>query len=116
MTADERPGSSEIRMSTEPTGRSRLVASIRGAVQGVGFRWFVQREAEALHLEGWVANRADGTVEVVAEGSSTALDRLAERLREGPPGAAVRAVEARIEPARGLSGAFEIRSGDHVGD
>ena len=98
------------------TGRSRLVATVRGAVQGVGFRWFVQREAEALDLEGWVANRADGTVQVVAEGPSFALERLSERLHEGPPGAHVRAVESRVEPARGLSGGFGIRGGEHRGD
>jgi acylphosphatase len=97
-------------------GRARLVATVWGAVQGVGFRWFVQREAEALGLAGWVANRADGSVEVVAEGPSPALERLGQRLREGPPSAVIRAVEARVEPARGLPGGFGIRSGAHRGD
>ena len=63
-----------------------------------------------------MANRADGTVEVVAEGSAAALDRLVDRLHEGPPGALVRAVDVRSEPVRGLAGGFEIRSGDHRGD
>ena len=97
-------------------GRSRLVATVRGAVQGVGFRWFVRREAEALDLVGWVANRSDGSVKVVAEGSPAALERLSERLHEGPPAASVRAVESRVEPARGVPGGFAIRSGDHRGD
>ena len=46
-----------------PAGQ-RLVANVRGSVQGVGFRWFVQREAARLGLDGWVANRSDGSVEV----------------------------------------------------
>ena len=49
-----------------PTGQ-RLVAIVRGQVQGVGYRWFVQREAARLGLQGWVANQLDGSVEVVAE-------------------------------------------------
>ena len=51
----------------------RLVATVRGMVQGVGFRWFVQREAARLGLDGWVANQVDGSVEVVAEGPDAAL-------------------------------------------
>jgi acylphosphatase len=116
VTGEVRSDSSELRLPEERTGRSRIVATIRGAVQGVGFRWFVQREASALDLEGWVANRADGSVEVVAEGPADAIDRLVDRLHEGPPAALVRVVEVRSEPVRGLSGGFGVRSGDHRGD
>ncbi len=96
--------------------RGRLVALVRGHVQGVGFRWFVQHEAAALRLEGWVANQVDGSVEVVAEGPRSALDELLLRLWEGPMGAAVADVDARHEPARGNLVGFITRSGAHRGD
>jgi len=72
---------------------------VRGRVQGVGFRWFVWREAERLGLGGFVRNLRDGTVEVVSQGSDAALDRMQELLRQGPPGSNVEAVEAREVPA-----------------
>ena len=96
--------------------RSRLVATVHGSVQGVGFRVFVQRHANALALDGWVANRSDGSVEVVAEGPPADLDRLVARLREGPRGAAVRGVDVRMDPARGGDRGFIIRTGHHRGD
>ena len=95
---------------------ARLVAVVRGHVQGVGYRWFVEREAAALRLDGWVANRADGSVEVMAEGPPEALDRLVLQLWEGPSGSSVADVEARTEPARGNIVGFTIRSGAHRGD
>jgi acylphosphatase len=96
--------------------RSRLSATVRGGVQGVGYRVFVQGVAHALALDGWVANRSDGSVEVVAEGPAAALERLVDRLREGPPAATVRTVEVHMEPARGQLAGFAIRSGAHRGD
>lgn len=98
-----------------PVGE-RLVARVRGYVQGVGFRWFVVREASRLGLEGWVANQADGSVEVVAEGSAALLDELLLALWEGPSGASVSGVETRREPARGNVVGFTVRSGAHGGD
>ena len=62
-------------------------------MQGVGFRYFVVREARSLALEGWVRNRPDGTVEVEAEGERASLETLLERLGQGPPGARVTEVE-----------------------
>jgi acylphosphatase len=82
----------------------------------VGFRWFVQREAERLQLDGWVANQLDGTVEVVAEGSEERLERLLSALWEGPLGSSVSRVEVHHEPARGNLPGFLIRSGAHRGD
>ena len=61
---------------------------IQGRVQGVGFRWFVQREASELELRGWVRNTEDGEVEVVAAGEAGNLDELRVSLRRGPRGAA----------------------------
>ncbi len=69
-------------------------AIVRGVVQGVGFRFFVQRQARGLGLRGWVRNRPDGTVEVWAEGRRDALLALLKALRQGPPHAYVEAVEA----------------------
>lgn len=99
-----------------PAETKRLVAIVRGDVQGVGFRWFVEREAARLGLEGWVANRADGSVEVVAEGDEDSLSQLLLQLWEGPPGSAVSDVDVRHEPARGNIVGFGIRSGAHRGD
>jgi len=62
---------------------------IQGRVQGVGFRWFVQREASELELRGWVRNTEDGEVEVVAAGDAGNLDELRSSLRCGPRGARV---------------------------
>ncbi len=66
---------------------------IRGRVQGVGFRQFVSRQAEALGLAGWVRNRPDGAVEVEAEGPRPELERLVSALSRGPAGARVTTVE-----------------------
>ena len=62
---------------------------VQGRVQGVGFRWFVQREASELELRGWVRNTEEGDVEVVAAGSPHGLDELRATLRRGPRGARV---------------------------
>ena len=62
---------------------------IQGRVQGVGFRWFVHREASELDLRGWVRNTEDGDVEVVASGSAEDLAELRTSLRRGPRGSRV---------------------------
>jgi acylphosphatase len=62
---------------------------IQGRVQGVGFRWFVHREASELALRGWVRNTEDGHVEVVAAGDPEDLDELRASLRQGPRGSRV---------------------------
>jgi acylphosphatase len=92
------------------------VATVHGQVQGVGFRWFVERQAANLRLEGWVANRPNGMVEVVAEGPEDRLATLLLRLWEGPAGSSVSDVQVRYEPARGNLVGFTIRSGTHPGD
>ena len=58
-------------------------------MQGVGFRWFVHREASELDLRGWVRNTEDGEVEVVASGTVEELAELRASLRRGPRGARV---------------------------
>jgi len=62
---------------------------IQGRVQGVGFRWFVHREASELNLRGWVRNTEDGNVEVVAAGDVEDLADLRASLRRGPRGSRV---------------------------
>jgi acylphosphatase len=62
---------------------------IKGRVQGVGFRWFVHREASELDLRGWVRNTEEGDVEVVASGNATDLAELRASLRRGPRGSRV---------------------------
>ena len=70
-----------------------LFVAVRGRVQGVGFRWFVRERARALGLAGWVRNRDDGSVEVLAEGDEPSLRQLRSLLRTGPSGAKVSEVE-----------------------
>ena len=94
----------------------RLDAKVIGRVHGVGFRYFVLREATALELDGWVANDPDGSVHCVAEGPRERLDALLERLRVGPPAAIVERVSEAWMPATGTLGRFEVRSGGHRGD
>jgi acylphosphatase len=75
---------------------------IQGRVQGVGFRWFVHREASELELRGWVRNTEDGHVEVVAAGEPGDLDELRASLRRGPRGSRVdRLIEHTLEEREG---------------
>jgi acylphosphatase len=87
----------------------RLHARVYGRVQGVNFRYYTQREASNLGLTGWVANRFDGSVEVVAEGGKAALQRLLVFLHRGPPSARVANVNADWEEATGEFDYFAVR-------
>src|SRR5262245_50054900 len=66
---------------------------VRGRVQGVGFRWFVEREAHMLGIAGWVRNNPDSSVEVLAMGTRDQLSGLKSRLEQGPRAARVDTVE-----------------------
>jgi acylphosphatase len=81
--------------------RVRVRARARGRVQGVGFRAFVLHHAGELGISGTVANRPDGTLEVVAEGDRSAVDALVVRLRRGPLGARVDGLDLHREEPRG---------------
>jgi acylphosphatase len=92
----------EIKSSETTTQARRFL--VRGRVQGVGFRWFVEREANILGIAGWVRNNADGSVEVLAMGSGDQLLGLRSRLRQGPRAARVDDVqEAEAKPVAGLT-------------
>jgi len=81
---------------------------VTGRVQGVGYRDWTAHRARALELTGWVRNRSDGSVEIVAHGNQDALDRLAQSLVQGPPAAQVRSV--RSEDAQAPeAGEFFVR-------
>jgi acylphosphatase len=71
---------------------------IKGRVQGVGFRWFVHREAAEIGLRGWVRNTDDGHVEVLAAGDEEQLLELHAALREGSRGSRVDAVIVEERP------------------
>src|SRR5213594_2905887 len=77
---------------------------VRGRVQGVGFRWFVEREAHMLGISGWVRNNSDGSVEVLAMGTRDQLLGLRSRLRQGPRASRVDDVEElAATPIAGLN-------------
>jgi acylphosphatase len=80
---------------------------VRGRVQGVGFRWFVEREAHMLGIAGWVRNNHDGSVEVLAQGTRDQLSGLHSRLREGPRAARVDSVE--VSDASSVNGMSSFR-------
>jgi acylphosphatase len=80
-------------MMAEPMADVTRHLRIHGRVQGVFFRGWTVSEAERLGLRGWVRNRYDGSVELVASGAAAAVTELIERCRTGPPAARVDEVE-----------------------
>ena len=88
-----------MQQGPDPTVRRRAV--VRGTVQGVGFRWSCQREAERLGVAGWVRNRDDGAVEVAVEGPPDRVEQMLTWLAHGPRFARVLSVQVREEPVRG---------------
>jgi acylphosphatase len=95
--------------SGRPPGSGRLHAVVQGRVQGVNFRYYTQQCAAELGLDGWVANLDDGSVEVVAEGSSHALAELLAFLQTGPSLARVENVDLHWEKATGEFSGFRAR-------
>jgi acylphosphatase len=88
---------------------TRLSAIVHGRVQGVFFRDFTRREANALGLKGYVRNVPDGSVEVVAEGPGEMVERLLRQVNVGPSSARVDRVEVEWEEPRGEFRRFEVR-------
>lgn len=99
----------EVMSQSDIHNREELHAQVRGWVQGVGFRYFVVRQASALGLRGYVRNENGGDVAVVAQGSRSALERLLVDLRRGPSAAEVEEVHTSWhEPTEHFS-SFHIR-------
>lgn len=90
------------------TNQARLHAIIEGRVQGVGFRYFVLEVAELLGIYGWVRNRWDDTVEVLAEGERPVLEKLLDALGRGPCGAFVASVKVDWEKPTGEFNNFRV--------
>ncbi len=88
--------------------RAAFLIAVAGRVQGVGFRAFVRRNAARLGLDGWVRNRRDGTVEIMAIGERDAIDRLIEACNDGPPHAQVVELRVRGTVDDGATGFSEL--------
>ena len=86
----------------DETVRRRVV--VHGVVQGVGFRFSAARAASTRGVAGWARNRADGTVELVLEGPTDAVDSMVEWSRRGPAHADVSGIEVSDEEPEGLAG------------
>lgn len=97
-------------MAASASTHVRLHAIVEGRVQGVGFRYFVQEVAEMLDLTGWVRNRWDSSVEVMAEGEHDRLEKLLGALRQGPRASYVETVTPEWLPATGEFQRFSVRS------
>jgi acylphosphatase len=95
--------------NSEITGRARFHAIVEGRVQGVGFRYYVMEKAAGLKVTGWVRNRWDDTVEVVAEGDRHALDKLLIVLRRGPRAAMVTNLKVDWQDPTGEFERFGVR-------
>src|SRR6185503_18910461 len=91
----DRRGARRVRL---PLMAKRL--SIRGRVQGVGYRQWMVEEAQALGLTGWVRNRRDGSVEALVDGTPEQVAQLVERAHRGPPAARVTSVDAEDAEGR----------------
>jgi len=88
---------------------ARLHALVTGRVQGVGFRYFVQANASQLNLTGWVRNRWNGGVEVLAEGAQPELEKLLQAIGRGPRAGTTRDVQFEWHPGSGEFSGFNIR-------
>ena len=93
----------------EEKRNARLHAIVEGTVQGVGFRYFVQDVANRFSVTGWVRNRWDGTVEVLAEGERSQLEQLLAALRRGPRSAQVTGVNFTWQEFSGELSGFRIK-------
>lgn len=96
-------------MTDHPTSQGRLHATVHGHVQGVNFRYYTTRAARRLGLKGWVANRRNGTVEVVAEGEHSDLEEFVDFLHRGSPAASVEEVDVEWEAPSGEFDGFRVR-------
>ena len=89
-------------------GLKQVQLFVRGRVQGVYFRASAQREARRLGITGWVRNRPDGSVEIVAEGEEVSIRELYGWAQKGPSAARVERVETRWRSYTGEFPDFRI--------
>ncbi len=87
-------------MGRENVRKPAFSATVRGRVQGVGFRYSVRSVAHRLGVAGYVQNLPDGTVRVECEGEPDAVKEMADWLRKGPPGAKVTALDVDYRPTK----------------
>lgn len=87
-----------------------LHMKVHGKVQGVGFRFYTQRQANHLGVKGWVKNEADGTVEIVAQAEQATMEKFAAAIKKGSPASKVSHVD--IKEVRGTKGyhSFRVKS------
>jgi acylphosphatase len=90
------------------SGYERVQVVITGYVQGVGYRFFAVRQARQFDVKGWVRNRDDGAVEVVAEGAAGMVQEFVVALRRGPSAADVQSVKVTPETYRGEFQEFTV--------
>jgi acylphosphatase len=90
-------------------GKSAAEILVQGRVQGVGYRFFVQRKAGQLGLAGYVMNLKSGSVRVRVEGSRESIEELAHDLEKGPPLARVDSVSVTWRPPTGRFTSFGVR-------
>ncbi|KAB2906948.1 MAG: acylphosphatase [Ignavibacteriales bacterium] len=88
---------------------ARVEIVVQGLVQGVGFRWFIFREAKELGLTGYVKNTRSGSVEIVAEGEEWQIEELVNAAKRGPTRSHVSAIKVERGPANNEFNKFEIR-------
>ena len=83
--------------------------TVRGLVQGVGFRYYARASAQRFGVAGWVCNAEDGSVEIWAEGTDDRLKQFMQAIHRGPSHSQVREVDVAWKPALGTFGSFHIR-------
>ena len=88
----------------------RVSVSVKGKVQGVGFRYFAMQAGRRLGLTGWVRNLPDGRVEAEAQGDERSLKRFVTELEKGPPGAIVDSLKSQPMPDMTGEKDFEWRA------
>lgn len=85
--------------------------TVKGRVQGVGFRYYTLQRAQSLGVKGWVKNRPDGSVEIMVSGQGQALNTFIDAIKEGPSFSRVESVDFIEEPVehKALPSPFTIR-------
>jgi len=95
-------------MTSQDGDAIRVHAFVSGVVQGVGFRWFVERVGRQMMLSGWVRNLPDGRVELEVEGPAPKVDDFLDEVGRGPLGSRVDSVDSSARPPEGGND-FRIR-------